>query len=132
MPTAKKTSRAVPKKIVAKKTLNAAAKTKAKQVKSQSSAAVSSARKVYLASLGAATKIQTRVQNEATKMVDRLTTEAQRITEMTSAAAGTFAKKANAYVREGTMTHDSLKGEWTDAGTFESLQYANQVAFGKS
>lgn len=38
----------------------------------------------------------------------------------------------NAYVREGTMTHDSLKGEWTDAGTFESLQYANQVAFAKS
>ncbi len=38
----------------------------------------------------------------------------------------------NAYVREGTMTHDTLKGEWTDAGTFESLQYANQVAFSKS
>jgi glucose-1-phosphate thymidylyltransferase len=35
----------------------------------------------------------------------------------------------NAYVREGTMTYDTLKGEWTDAGTFESLAYANQVAF---
>jgi glucose-1-phosphate thymidylyltransferase len=34
----------------------------------------------------------------------------------------------NAYVREGTMTFDTLKGEWTDAGTFESLLYANQVA----
>ncbi len=38
----------------------------------------------------------------------------------------------NAYVRNGSMTYDTLKGEWTDAGTFESLHYANQVAFGKS
>ena len=37
----------------------------------------------------------------------------------------------NAYVSEGSMTYDVLEGEWTDAGTFESWFYANQVAFGK-
>lgn len=37
----------------------------------------------------------------------------------------------NAYVRDGSMTFDTLGGEWTDAGTFESLHYANQVAYGK-
>jgi glucose-1-phosphate thymidylyltransferase len=31
----------------------------------------------------------------------------------------------NAYVREGTMTWEMLKGWWTDAGTFESLLRAN-------
>ena len=31
----------------------------------------------------------------------------------------------NAYVRLGTMTWDELEGEWTDAGTFESLMHAN-------
>lgn len=36
----------------------------------------------------------------------------------------------NAYVRDGSMSYDRLEGEWTDAGTFESLHYANQVAFG--
>ena len=27
------------------------------------------------------------------------------------------------------LTYDVLKGEWTDAGTFESLQYANKIVF---
>ncbi|HOJ71466.1 MAG TPA: sugar phosphate nucleotidyltransferase [Syntrophorhabdaceae bacterium] len=31
----------------------------------------------------------------------------------------------NAYVQEGTMTWEMLKGWWTDAGTFESLLRAN-------
>lgn len=31
----------------------------------------------------------------------------------------------NAYVKEGTMTWEMLKGWWTDAGTFESLLRAN-------
>ncbi len=30
----------------------------------------------------------------------------------------------NAYIRQGTMTFDILKGWWTDAGTFESLYRA--------
>ena len=30
----------------------------------------------------------------------------------------------NAYIRQGTMTFDVLKGWWTDAGTFESLHRA--------
>ncbi len=124
MPTVKKTSRAAPKKIVAKKPLNVAAKAKAKQVKSQSTAAVSSARKVYLASLGAATKLQTRVQNEATKMYDRLTTEAQRITEMTSVAAGSLAKKANVYVREGKK----IQNETLSAAEAKARDAAKEVA----
>lgn len=37
----------------------------------------------------------------------------------------------NAYINEGTMTYDHLEGEWTDAGTFESLMYANKVAHGE-
>jgi len=27
------------------------------------------------------------------------------------------------------MTYDIVDGEWTDAGTFESLMYANQMLF---
>jgi glucose-1-phosphate thymidylyltransferase len=35
----------------------------------------------------------------------------------------------NYYIDRGTITHDILYGWWTDAGTFESLQYAgNMVA----
>ncbi|MCK4534613.1 MAG: spore coat protein, partial [Syntrophobacterales bacterium] len=35
----------------------------------------------------------------------------------------------NYYIDNGTITHDILDGWWTDAGTFESLQYAgNMVA----
>jgi glucose-1-phosphate thymidylyltransferase len=35
----------------------------------------------------------------------------------------------NFYIREGKITWDVLEGWWTDAGTFESLQYAgNMVA----
>jgi Poly(hydroxyalcanoate) granule associated protein (phasin) len=124
MPTVKKTPRVASKKIVAKKPLNVAAKPKAKQVKSQSGAAVSSARKVYLASLGAATKLQTRVQNEATKMVGRFTTEAQRITEMTSEAASSLAKKANLYVREGKK----IQNETLSAAEAKARDAAKEVA----
>lgn len=31
----------------------------------------------------------------------------------------------NAYLREGALEHDVLKGWWTDSGTFESLHRAN-------
>jgi glucose-1-phosphate thymidylyltransferase len=31
----------------------------------------------------------------------------------------------NAYIRQGTLTYDVLKGWWTDAGTFESLHRAS-------
>ena len=35
----------------------------------------------------------------------------------------------NYYIDKGAITHDILDGWWTDAGTFESLQYAgNMVA----
>jgi glucose-1-phosphate thymidylyltransferase len=33
----------------------------------------------------------------------------------------------NAYVQRGTMTWNELEGEWTDAGTFESLLHANRL-----
>jgi glucose-1-phosphate thymidylyltransferase len=35
----------------------------------------------------------------------------------------------NEYIKNDELTYDVLKGEWTDAGTFESLQYANKMAF---
>jgi len=35
----------------------------------------------------------------------------------------------NEYIKNDELTYDILKGEWTDAGTFESLQYANKIAF---
>ena len=35
----------------------------------------------------------------------------------------------NEYIKNDELTYDVLKGEWTDAGTFESLQYANKIAF---
>jgi len=31
------------------------------------------------------------------------------------------------YVRQGTMTHETLKGEWIDAGTFDSLLKASNL-----
>lgn len=31
----------------------------------------------------------------------------------------------NCYVKEGTMTYNELNGEWIDAGTFDSMLYAN-------
>jgi glucose-1-phosphate thymidylyltransferase len=34
----------------------------------------------------------------------------------------------NEYIKNNELTYDILKGEWTDAGTFESLQYANKMA----
>ena len=34
----------------------------------------------------------------------------------------------NAYIERGTMTYDTLPGWWTDAGTFESLRLANDLA----
>jgi len=33
----------------------------------------------------------------------------------------------NEYIRRGELTYGILDGEWTDAGTFESLLYANQM-----
>jgi glucose-1-phosphate thymidylyltransferase len=33
----------------------------------------------------------------------------------------------NAYIEKGEMTYDTLKGWWTDAGTFESLYRANRL-----
>jgi glucose-1-phosphate thymidylyltransferase len=33
----------------------------------------------------------------------------------------------NFYIREGKMQWDTLEGWWTDAGTFESLQYAGNM-----
>ena len=33
----------------------------------------------------------------------------------------------NAYIKMQQMTHDVLEGKWTDAGTFESLAYANSM-----
>lgn len=113
---AKKTTRAAPKKIVAKKV---ATKSQAKRATSVSSAS-SSTRKVYLASLGAAT----RMQSEAVKAYDRLTTEAQRISEMTTEAASVLAKKANAYVREGKK----VQTETVSAAEAKARDAAKEVA----
>lgn len=33
----------------------------------------------------------------------------------------------NAYIERGTMTYSFLNGNWTDAGTFESLRLANEL-----
>lgn len=33
----------------------------------------------------------------------------------------------NQYIKKGELTYDFLDGEWTDAGTFESLAYANEI-----
>jgi glucose-1-phosphate thymidylyltransferase len=35
----------------------------------------------------------------------------------------------NAYIKDGTLTYDVLKGSWTDAGTFESLKRANELSY---
>ena len=35
----------------------------------------------------------------------------------------------NEYVRRKQMTYGIVEGDWTDAGTFESLQYANNLLF---
>jgi glucose-1-phosphate thymidylyltransferase len=35
----------------------------------------------------------------------------------------------NKYVEQNELTYDILEGEWTDAGTFESLEYANRILF---
>jgi glucose-1-phosphate thymidylyltransferase len=35
----------------------------------------------------------------------------------------------NEYVKQGLMTYGIVEGEWTDAGTFESIQYANNLLF---
>jgi len=34
----------------------------------------------------------------------------------------------NAYIEKGQLEFDQINGEWTDAGTFESLQHANNLA----
>jgi glucose-1-phosphate thymidylyltransferase len=36
----------------------------------------------------------------------------------------------NAYIARGELTFDTLPGWWTDAGTFESLKLANELALG--
>lgn len=38
----------------------------------------------------------------------------------------------NAYIKLGQLTYDVLEGEWTDAGTFESLNFANNLFLKKS
>lgn len=35
----------------------------------------------------------------------------------------------NVYIESGELTYDILEGDWTDAGTFESWQYANEILF---
>jgi glucose-1-phosphate thymidylyltransferase len=35
----------------------------------------------------------------------------------------------NEYVHQGKVTYGIVDGEWTDAGTFESYQYANRILF---
>lgn len=37
----------------------------------------------------------------------------------------------NAYVKKGLMTYEKIEGEWTDAGTFESLYKASELIRGK-
>ena len=37
----------------------------------------------------------------------------------------------NAYIARGELTFDVLPGWWTDAGTFESLKLANELAIGQ-
>ena len=37
----------------------------------------------------------------------------------------------NHYIREGKLQYDILEGWWTDAGTFESLLHANNLAAGR-
>jgi glucose-1-phosphate thymidylyltransferase len=38
----------------------------------------------------------------------------------------------NAYISNGTMSYDILPNVWTDAGTFESLRYANNFFLGEN
>jgi len=35
----------------------------------------------------------------------------------------------NQYIKLGELTYDILEGDWTDAGTFESLNFANKLFF---
>ena len=35
----------------------------------------------------------------------------------------------NEYIKLKELTYDILEGDWTDAGTFESLNYANKLFF---
>ncbi len=37
----------------------------------------------------------------------------------------------NEYIKRGDLTYEILNGDWTDAGTFESLLYANQLMLDK-
>ncbi len=37
----------------------------------------------------------------------------------------------NEYIKGGKLKYDILQGEWTDAGTFESLLHANQIMMAK-
>ena len=51
------------------------------------------------------------------------------IRELKPSARGEFeiTDVNNQYVKRGEMAYDILTGEWTDAGTFQSLQTANQM-----
>jgi glucose-1-phosphate thymidylyltransferase len=35
----------------------------------------------------------------------------------------------NHYIQRGELTYDVMRGNWTDAGTFDSLRHANELAF---
>ncbi|MCX7747170.1 MAG: sugar phosphate nucleotidyltransferase [Clostridia bacterium] len=35
----------------------------------------------------------------------------------------------NSYLKNGQLTYNILQGDWTDAGTFESYEYANKMLF---
>jgi glucose-1-phosphate thymidylyltransferase len=37
----------------------------------------------------------------------------------------------NAYIQQGTLSYETLAGDWTDAGTFESLKLANDLMAGE-
>lgn len=37
----------------------------------------------------------------------------------------------NAYIQKGAMSYETLAGDWTDAGTFESLKIANDLMVGE-
>ena len=59
------------------------------------------ARKVVLASLGAAERVAERVQGDAVKVYGVIARETERLSEMTAEAAQVLSRKANTFVREG-------------------------------
>ncbi len=59
--------------------------------------------------------------NRVFDVIDELTPSARGELEITDVN--------NAYIRWGALEHDLWDGEWSDAGTFETLQRANRIAF---